>query len=96
MEDQAQEGRGTAEFKAFVACTSKLVSTIKGDLSIADNLVEKHLISVETYDEVTSHSFGERTKATKIVSSVRSKIEMDKMNFDVFCDILAKRKTLLC
>ena len=86
-----EEGRGTAEFKAFVACTSKIVSTVKGDFTIADVLLEKSLISVETYDEVCGHSFGERTKATKILCSVRNKIEVDKMNFDVFCKILKER-----
>ena len=88
---ELQDGRNTAEFKAFLACTSKVVSTIKGDLSIADSLLENGLISVETYDEVCSHSFGERKKATKIFSNVRNKIELDKINFNVFCDILKER-----
>ena len=84
-----QEGKDTAEFKAFVACTEKLVSTIKGDLSIADKLLEKGLISVDTYDEVSSHSLISKVKARKIFSGVRDKIEVDKANFNTFCNILA-------
>ena len=77
---KVKEGKDTAEFKAFVACTEKLVSTIKGDLSIADKLLEKGLISVDTYDEVSSHSLISKVKARKIFSSVRDKIEVDKAN----------------
>ena len=51
-----QEGKDTAEFRAFMACTSKIVATIKGDLSIADKLLERGLISFEVYGEILSRS----------------------------------------
>ncbi len=85
----AQEGRDTAEFKAFVSCTSKIVTTVKGDLSIADKLLEERLISDETYDEIAlSNTITERTKARKIFTSVREKIKLSTGNFNVFCEIL--------
>ncbi len=85
----AQEGRDTAEFKAFVSCTSKIVNTVKSDLSIADKLLEEGLISEETYDEIAlSNSITDRTKARKIFTNVREKVKLSTGNFNVFCDIL--------
>ncbi len=86
--NMAQEGRDTAEFKAFISCTTKIVSTVKGNLSIADKLLEERLISDETYDEIQSNSITERTKARKIFSCVKEKIKLNTDNFNVFCDIL--------
>ena len=86
---QVQQGKDTAEYRAFVACTSKLVDAIKGDLNIANQLLEKGLISDEIHEVLfRSQRFSKKTKATKIFSSVKSRIKADKICFDVFCDIL--------
>ena len=89
---ELQEGKDTAEFKAFVACASKLVAAIEGDLSIADQLLDKGLISDEIHEKLLPQSqrFSKRTKAGEIFSSVKNKIKEDKIYFDVFCDILEK------
>ncbi len=72
-----------------MSCTSKIVSTVKGDLSIVDKLLEEGLISEETYDEIAlSNSITNRTKARKIFTNVREKVKLSTSNFNVFCDIL--------
>ncbi len=91
---QELEGRYTPEFRAYKSCTSMIVNTVKGDLNIADKLLEEGLISDDTYDEVTqSQSILPKTKARKMFSSVREKIKQDVKNFDVFFDILEEESS---
>ena len=81
----------SVEYKAFVSCASKIISTIRGDLSIANRLLEAGLISDETYEEVSvSHTMTERKKAEKIFGRIKDKIKSAEGKFHVFCSILAK------
>ena len=89
----AEEGGDeTVEYKAFRACTPQLVSSIKGHLSIADKLLAEGLISEDTYEDTLTQSLTDRTKAKKIVTRVRTKIQESRQNYDVFYDILDEHR----
>ena len=85
-------GDGTVEYKAFRTCTPQLVSSIKGHLGIADKLLAEGLISEDTYEDTLTQSLTDRTKAKKIVTRVRTKIQESRQNYDVFYDILDENR----
>ena len=85
-------GDGTVEYKAFRACTPQLVSAMKGNLCIADELLAEGLISEDTYDYCQTPLLVDRTKAEKFVTRVRTKIQENKQNYYVFYDILDEKR----
>ena len=88
----AKRGKNTPEYRTLIRCGPDLSNAVKLDIcNLSEDLLSKGLITAANRDSLTNTMIGVGHRASELVSMVRTRVELDAMNFHHFIDTLMMR-----
>ena len=85
-------GTNTPEFRTFVQCTSDLTNAFKPDVRpLSDDLLSEGFISQDNHSSLNNQMTDVAQRSSKLVSLVRTRVQLNATNFHKFISVLLKR-----
>ena len=84
-------GSNTPEYYTLIGCTSELTNAVKPHLeSLSDELLANGFISSDNQENLCNHFIDKTTRASQLISVVRTRVQLNERNFYRFIGILLK------